>query len=255
MNIKHDTKSTVQAQDSDKEQEFFDNFVSQQEYDVLTEYGYLSLIKSFTVLAKEYLETSQKSIDLGCGTGSFTRRFAKHLKGSMIGVDISEASVKMAKQKNDGIEYRQGDITQLDFPENTFDVVVFSGVLHHFGDFSSCLKEGYRILKKGGCLLSYDPHKYNPAMWLYRDESSPLCSKIGKTDNEQLLSKKQMQRELMQVGFDDVKIQNISGVTFKYLESPRAKILMPIYNSFEYLLGLTPLARSIGSFIICCAKK
>jgi len=133
--------------------------------------------------------------------------------------------------------------------------VIFSGVLHHFADLDTCLREAYRILKKGGVVLSYDPHMNNPGMWLYRHPDSPFFSTSGRTDNERLLGKAEMQEAFKKAGFTSVEIRAISGVTISYLESRFARAFLPLYNAGEFLLGLTPLAKFFGSFLICGAMK
>ena len=74
-----------------------------------------------------------------------------------------------------------------------------SGVLHHLTTPASrvqSLREALRLLKPGGHFLSYDPNAASPSMFLYRDPRSPLYSKVGKTDNEVLLSRGQIASEL-----------------------------------------------------------
>jgi len=64
-----------------------------------------------------------------------------------------------------------------------------------------------------------------------------------------------MQECLVEAGFVEVKTRAISGITISYLESRTARIFLPFYNMIEYLLGLTPLAGTFGSFLICGARK
>ena len=82
-----------------------------------------------------------------------------------------------------------------------------SGVLHHLTTPASrvqSLREALRLLKPGGHFLSYDPNAASPSMFLYRDPRSPLFSKVGKTDNEVLLSRGQIASELESAGFSAV---------------------------------------------------
>ena len=242
------------AQDPQKEIEFFNRFAQDKDYDSLTDYGYKSIIKAFKRHAGARLDSVQTGVDLGCGTGSFTRRFfTPAIKA--FGVDISIQAVERAQSKKDEIVYFVSDISALGIKSNSVDLVVFSGVLHHFPDPAPVLKEAYRILRKGGLLLSYDPHIKHPGMWLYRHPSSPFFSKIGKTDNEILLSKEGMQSRLKETGFTGVQTTAISGVGISYLESPLARLFLPFYNCLEFILGLLPVADDIGSFLICSAEK
>ncbi|MCK4763075.1 MAG: class I SAM-dependent methyltransferase [Candidatus Aminicenantes bacterium] len=271
-------------QDKSKEKAFFDRFSAVKEYDVFTPYGYRSIIEDYLKLIGSRVakkgtpgETKQKFfggsrgaifqksppgrrrqekiIDLGCGTGNFTRRFAASYEARFFGLDISQKSAALAARLDPGINYCAGDIEHCCFKKENFDIVLFSGVLHHFEDYETCLREGFRLLKKGGCMLSYDPNIKNPAMWLYRHPASPFFSKKGKTDNEQLLSVSQLALSLQKTGFTNIDVHGIGGVTFKYVESRVGRLLLPFYNLFEALLGLIPPAKKYGSFVIAYGEK
>ncbi|MDE2221656.1 MAG: class I SAM-dependent methyltransferase [Candidatus Omnitrophica bacterium] len=245
----------MSVQDRNEEIAFFDRFTKDRDYDSLTAYGYQSIIKAFRRCLGPTWEQVRTAADLGCGTGSFTRRFFENKAANVVGIDISRQAIHRAQAKKDGIHYLVSDISKTGLKSGSMDLVIFSGVLHHFPDTGPCLREAYRILKKGGALLSYDPHIGNPGMWLYRHPRSPFCSKAGKTDNERLLSKRQMQEALQQADFTRIQIRAISGVTISYLESKTAGAFLPFYNAQEYLLGLLPVADSLGSFLICHGRK
>jgi ubiquinone/menaquinone biosynthesis C-methylase UbiE len=171
------------------------------------------------------------------------------------GMDISEKSIALAAKAAPDIQFVVGDIENSGFADHFFDVVLFSGVLHHFPDFQTCLQEGYRILKKGGCVLSYDPNIRNPVMWLYRHPTSPFFSRQGKTANERLLAAEEIIALMKKTGFKNVRVRGKSGITFKYVAAPLGRFLLPAYNLFEIFLGLTPLSERFGSFLIGYGEK
>jgi len=245
------------VQNKSKEKNFFDTFSDAREYDVFTSYGYKALIRNYLKLIRIPVTPKTRVIDLGCGTGAFTKRF-REIYGNdknFFGLDISEKSISLATKLAPGVHFCTGDIEQCCFKDQSFDIVLFSGVLHHFTDFEPCLLEGYRILKNNGCVLSYDPNIKNPFMWLYRHPSSPFFSQKGKTENERLLPAKQVNSSLREAGFTNVMTPCISGVTFKYVASAMGRILLPLYNLFEILWGISPLASKFGSFIIGYGEK
>lgn len=244
------------TQNKFKEIDFFDNFAKSREYDVLTPFGYNSIIRDFRRLIGDRLSQGRKAIDLGCGTGIFARALFCKDKADLFGLDISLNSVQVASKKiGKKICYLTGDIENLCFKDRVFDVVVFSGVLHHFTNIEYSLKEGHRILKKGGCMLSYDPNIKNLFMWLYRHHSSPFFSKSGRTDNERLLSAKEVNIMMKRIGFINVDTHCISGVTFKYVESRIGRLLLFLYNAIDILFSILPLANRYGSFLICYGEK
>ncbi len=243
------------GQNKSHEITFFNTRTKEKDYDRLNAYGYRSIIRAFENYLGKRSSQVKNAVDLGCGTGAFTRRFFNHREIKSFGIDIVFQAVERAKSQDSHNGYFVSDISQVGLKEECMDLVIFSGALHHFPDPTDCLKEAYRILKKGGVLLSYDPHLYNPVMWLYRHPHSIFYSKKGITDNERLVSKEQMNEVLQTCKFSGIKIQAISGVTFSTMESPAARFLLPIYNLWEYGLGLLPIAKTIGSFLICYAEK
>ena len=95
-----------------------------------------------------------KILDAGCGPGAMLPHLAKY--GDVIGVDISEDALKYAKKRG---KVKKGDITNIDFKDETFDLVVCMDVLYHMWvkDETSALKEFNRVLKKDGILLLREP--------------------------------------------------------------------------------------------------
>ena len=238
-------------QDKLKEISFFDKFETKG-YDVFTERGYKRILKEFQKLVEPL--PGEIVVDFGCGTGAFTDKLKKF---NLIchGIDISPKCVEYARKKFPNIKFIAGDIEKTNLKNNSVDIVIFSGVLHHFQDFSATVKEAHRVLKKRGRIFSYDPNKKNPIMWIYRDERSPIHSKKGKTKNERLLTAEEIRKVFDNVGFHKVVINGVSGIGFKYVESNLARLALPIYDLIECIISITPFAKKYGSFLISKGEK
>jgi len=139
--------------------------------------------------------------------------------------------------------------------DNSIDIVIFSGVLHHFQNFSATVKEAYRVLRRGGRVFSYDPNKKNLIFWLYRDRESQIHSRKGLTDNERLLSAEELHRVFKEAGFRDAIVKAISGVGFKDVKTSIARFALPVYNIYDNIFDKTPFAKNYGSFLISKAEK
>jgi SAM-dependent methyltransferase len=242
--------------DSQREVEFFDRFVADHgDYDVLAEGAYARLREAFVRGVRP--QAGERCIDLGCGTGAFTRRL-RGLSLTLTGMDISPASVERARAIAPDIEFVVGDITATGHPAGRYDIILYSGVLHHFCTREArlgVLREGHRLLAPGGRLFAYDPSAQSPSMWLYRDPRSPLFSSKGKTENEVLLHRLELADELREAGFVDVQIRGLGGISFAYVESRLASIILPLYNAYEALLHLSPFENRLGTFLIAVAAK
>ena len=110
------------------------------------------------ILAVKFLNKNdcpaQLILDIGCGYGRDANYFSK--KGhNVVGVDASEEALKIAKQLNKKIDYKTGNITALNLPENHFDVVFGNFVIHDFSNKEriKIISECYRVLKKGGFVI------------------------------------------------------------------------------------------------------
>ena len=100
---------------------------------------------------KQYLPKQKKIriLDAGCGPGAALIYLAKF--GDVIGVDVSEDALKFARKRG---KVRKGDIANLPFKSETFDVVVCLDVLYHkWVDTKRAFYELKRVLKKGGIFL------------------------------------------------------------------------------------------------------
>ena len=103
-------------------------------------------------------------LDVGCGTGTLALNVQQRAgtAGHVWGIDpgpqqIARARSKAARRKLP-VAFRIGVIEQLDFPDETFDVVLSTIMLHHLpGDLKrQGLAEIVRVLKPGGRLVIAD---------------------------------------------------------------------------------------------------
>ena len=98
-------------------------------------------------------------LDAGTGTGMAACAAAERVGrgGQVIGVDIGEEILEQARRKTDGlpdrsISFLYGDMENLDFPGECFDVVLSASTLFFLPDMSAGLREWQRVLKPGGCV-------------------------------------------------------------------------------------------------------
>ena len=238
------------------EVDFFDEFVDDHgEYDVLGDGAYRRLLHTFESLCKP--GRAEVCLDCGCGTGTFTRRLLQ-FDLNLTGIDISPRSIRSAQSRATCETYKVGDIAQLDVPANSVDIAVFSGVLHHLPereDRNRILREAFRVLKPRGRIFGFDPSAHSPSMWFYRSPASPFYSPIGKTENEILLTRCELESDLRQAGFEEISIRGVGGITYKYVEGRVARVFLPLYNIYEKLLRMSPLETRIGTFLVSFGRK
>lgn len=102
-------------------------------------------------------------LDIGCGTGVYSRSLARHGRIRGLGIDLSQAQVDRASQLareagvSDLIKYHVADALEYTAPEKV-DAICAFGVLHHLPDVETLLPGIIeRNLKPGGVLIAVEP--------------------------------------------------------------------------------------------------
>jgi ubiquinone/menaquinone biosynthesis C-methylase UbiE len=102
------------------------------------------------------VQRGETVLDLGCGTGLYTRPFAQRARpGLVVGLDSSLAMLRAAAQRArqhtlSNVVLIRGTAVRLPFPSARFDVVNCCGALHLFPNPGRVLREIHRVLKPGG---------------------------------------------------------------------------------------------------------
>lgn len=113
------------------------------------------VIRFLMRLIKKNKEKCYKALDLGCGVGRHLILFAENGLDSY-GFDIAVSALKSAKKNLEANDLRadlnQGDLIDLPYPNNFFDIIISFGVFDHvrFSNAKKAIKEVYRILKEEG---------------------------------------------------------------------------------------------------------
>lgn len=136
---------------------------------------------------------SRKSLDLGCGGGRHTE-LLKILGFDTYACDINPKMIFYTKQRlskffnnktsllNKKIIY--SSILDLKFPDNYFDVIITTGVLHQaksYKDYKKAILELSRVLKKNGivCLNIFTNKVLDNSFTKYKKEKYTVITKEG----------------------------------------------------------------------------
>ena len=101
-----------------------------------------------------------ESLDIGCGTGAFSRLLAARSK-RVLAIDLSPNMIGVAKarsQKFSNIDFQVADVLKIDLPSDHFDSIVSIATLHHLPMEETLLKIK-RALKTDGTLIILDLFK------------------------------------------------------------------------------------------------
>ena len=100
--------------------------------------------------------SGQSVLDVGCGVGNDLSRFARG-GANVVGVDLAEHSIDLAKQnfemRNLPGQFLLMDGENMEFEDNTFDLVYCHTVIHFTVNPERMMREIYRVLKPGGTAI------------------------------------------------------------------------------------------------------
>lgn len=137
---------------------------------------YYSIQRTLEEYEKDWLRQrcrpGVKVLDYCCGSGENGILAAK-CGATVVGIDISPEGVENARMNSEreGVgslcTFEAMDGEDLKFAENTFDVIVVYGALHHV-DLDRAMSECRRVLKPNGSMLALEALRHNPIIHGYR---------------------------------------------------------------------------------------
>lgn len=102
-------------------------------------------------------------LDIGTGPGRLLCEIHKNTPGlDLCGLDISSSMLRIARENLRNIEnldLRLGNISQTDYPDDYFDIIISSGSFYNWDKPVDGLNEIYRILKPGQSAYIFETHK------------------------------------------------------------------------------------------------
>lgn len=153
-----------------------------------------------------FINKNDRILDFGCGRCCQTYKL-KQLGYNVQGIDINNHGVCMTPKLYDGIN--------INYPDNYFDIVICSFVLHHIPTFKNTLKELKRITKKYILIYEDTPKtKFEYALTSIHGNSNwGKCNRCFKTTDKWISI-------FNGLGFDLVFVDKISGMEFPFADHP-----------------------------------
>ncbi len=171
-------------------------------------------------------------LDIATGTGDFAIMSAKKLRPHKVtGVDISDGMMRVgrAKVEKEGlsgiITFEKEDCEHLTYKNESFDAITTAFGIRNFQNLDVCLKEMYRVLKKGGQLsileLSRPIHfPMKQLFWIYSHSLLPLYGKLISRDRnaykylintiESFPQGEEMVKIFKKAGFSEAKFRRLT---------------------------------------------
>lgn len=137
----------------------YDSFAEKRHYKVTH-----GLMKSLRFSEKPMMESMLPNIEgksillVGCGTAEECELLSKYKPKKIIGIDLSEKSIEIAKKSYPNYEFYVGNMLSLPFQNQEFDFIFSSLAITHVKDKDKVFKEFYRVLKDNGEVLFSASH-------------------------------------------------------------------------------------------------
>jgi SAM-dependent methyltransferase len=200
--------------------------------------------RSRLFVARAEIGPGRRVLELGCGTGEFTRRVAPS-GARLVALDLSPELLAKARARVGGsVKFVRGNAEVLPFPSGRFDVVFGCSVLHHL-NLDATLAEVRRVLRPGGRMTFSEPNLLNPQV-LLMFKVRALRARFGVSPDEMAFTRGTIARALRRLGFGDISVRY-----FDFLHPAIPGALLPVVEPALEALERVPLLRAIaGSLLI-----
>lgn len=228
--------------------------------------GFTPSILSSYKFCYDWLEDHCKDkevLDYGCGNGVHSIFPAKKGARKVIGIDLSEKSLEIAKKRaeNEGleekVEFLKMDCEKMDFPENYFDIIFDGGTFSSL-DLNKALLELARVLKPEGFLLGIETFGHNPFTNLKR-KLNKIIGKRTEWAAEHIFQTKDL--DLVENYFNKTEIKYfhlVSWIAFPFLNLKGGKIILNLLEIIDWGLLKIPFLRKYAfkvAFIFSLPRK
>jgi ubiquinone/menaquinone biosynthesis C-methylase UbiE len=120
-------------------------------------------------------------ISLGCGSGEDCAYLKSQGVKKVVGVDISEKLIQIAKDSYPNCDFKVMDMERLNFSDQSFDFAYSSLAIHYIEDWHQVFKEVYRVLKPDSFFLFSCNHPVANALELVSDDGKVRVTQLSRT--------------------------------------------------------------------------
>ncbi|MFF3644101.1 class I SAM-dependent methyltransferase [Streptomyces sp. NPDC002564] len=152
-------------------------------------------------------------LDIGCGPGTITADLAALVpEGRVTGVDqapdiLDRARATAAERGLENVGFAVADVHDLDFPDDSFDVVHAHQVLQHVGDPVQALREMRRVCRPGGLVAVRDAD-YRAMTWYPEvpamDDWLDLYRRVARANGGEPDAGRRLKSWALAAGFTDI---------------------------------------------------
>jgi len=233
-----------------REQAFHNEIFSEKTREVTNKFYSI-----FYLIENQYLQIlsnqceGKKILEYGCGEGSSAYILSQQ-KGIVTGIDISDYAISQAQKKahemNLDVQFKHMNAEDLKFPDQSFDLICGSGIIHHL-DIHRSYSEISRVLKNNGKAVFMEPLGHNFLINWYRKRTPSL-----RTEDEHPLLKSDL--KLLNTYFKNTRFHFFFFSSLLAILFRGTKIFKPLlmgFHSFDrFVFWLLPFVRWQAWFVL-----
>ena len=182
-------------------------------------------------------------LDIGCGTGHMLLDLANIISdaGRVVGIDVSEDMVAIAKERCKGcstVEVHTGDLYDLPFENNSFDRALSVQVFEYLENIPAALSEIYRVLRPEGRIVIRDA---DWATQIWRAQDPQRSERVMKLWDEHLVDPNMPQTftpKLRDAGFNVDMVEAVTSAEIDASEDSMNHYLMQFISPFAVAQGM-----------------
>lgn len=197
------------------------------------------------IAAAAGLRPGVPALELGCGTGLFTKMFVG-TGANITANDISPELIEIARTQNPGAKFICARFEDLPATE-TFDAVIGSSVLHHL-DLDAALAKCRQLLRPDGKLAFAEPNFLNPQVFAERTFMRKRLDYVSL--DETAFVRWSLAAKIKAFGFDQVKI-----TPFDWLHPAIPQRLIGAVQAVGKVLETIPIVREFSGSLLISGRR
>jgi SAM-dependent methyltransferase len=206
-------------------------------------------IRAAALVAGARVGAGDPILEIGCGTGEYSRRLAGLTRATVVSIDVAPAAAAQARRATGrDAAVAAADVERLPFVDATFAAVLGNAVLHHLR-LERALPELLRVLRPGGRFCFAEPNLLNPHVFV--EKRVPwVARRLDDSPGETAFTRWRLRRDLEGAGLVEVAIRPFD---FLYPLVPGA--LVPAVERIGRVLERTPVVREFAGSLLISARK
>lgn len=200
----------------------------------------------------EFFKKTGKLADVGIGTGLFLKIAREH-GWDVFGIDISNYA--LGRVKKNGIKLFQGQLENVSFKDNFFDVVNMRHSIEHMKNPNKVLAKAYKILKPGGIICIATPNSFGIHARIFGEDWPHLSLPY----HLHFFSKKSLSRLIKDAGFKILQIKTEELTSYDVFKLLLFRLGLPVKyknpSRIGFMVNKLLVKMGLGEGLVVLAQK